>query len=416
MLASQLPEPYQRKLEELVTIAGEARVLEKPLRITGGAVGAQSPKSPEELDGMNANEIVAFLGTWIPGTGMFQPTAEGMSQQLAALVTKRPGEFADIARKFRSLDPTYVRALLGGLTNALKQKSSFDWKPVLDLAAWVTSQPREMPGRKGGLMIADPDWGWTRDAVIDLLSTGFEVDQPVRLPYDRRVATWTVLRPLTEDPNPSVQDEGGEKFDPASLSINSTRGRAIHATVSYARWVRLSTDASRKAQEQPPITFAEMPEVQEALEAHLDVAREPTRTIRAVYGDHLTLLAFLDWGWVRRNIARILPTGDGDEGLFRAAWNSFVVFNWPNTALLPDLIRAYRRAVAGLGKSTEKKRYPRSPEDSLAEHLLVYYWLGKLEFGGEDRLLDDFYARASGDVRGHAIWFIGTSVAGWKDD
>jgi len=128
------------------------------------------------------------------------------------------------------------------------------------------------------------------------------------------------------------------------------------------------------------------------------------------------LLAFLDWDWVRANIGRILPTVGDNEALFRAAWDSFVVFNWPNIMLLPELISSYQRAVAGLGKGTEEKHYPKAPDDSLAEHLMVYYWLGKLEFGGEDRLLDDFYARASSEVRGHAIWFIGTSVAGWKDD
>ena len=39
-----------------------------------------------------------------------------------------------------------------------------------------------------------------------------------------------------------------------------------------------------------PAGFDEMPEVREVLEAHLDVSHEPTRTIRSVYGDHLTML------------------------------------------------------------------------------------------------------------------------------
>ena len=47
---------------------------------------------------------------------------------------------------------------------------------------------------------------------------------------------------------------------------------------------------------------------------------------------------------------------------------------------------------------------------------MVFYWLGALDFGAEDHLLDEFYANASAQVRGHAIWFVGISVVGWEDE
>ncbi len=68
-------------------------------------------------------------------------------------------------------------------------------------------------------MDADPDWGWTRDSIIDLLATGFE-DGPSPLSSEHRPLAWDVLRPLTEDPNPSIELEVGENFDPAFLAIN----------------------------------------------------------------------------------------------------------------------------------------------------------------------------------------------------
>jgi len=46
---------------------------------------------------------------------------------------------------------------------------------------------------------------------------------------------------------------------------------------------------------------------------------------------------------------------------------------------------------------------------------MVYYWLGTLSTGGEDRLLDDFYGVAPDGLRGHTTWFIGTSIANWDD-
>jgi hypothetical protein len=58
---------------------------------------------------------------------------------------------------------------------------------------------------------------------------------------------------------------------------------------------------------------------------------------------------------------------------------------------------------------------PASPDDSLSEHLMMYYWRGQLTLDGKDRLLEDFYTHASDGVRGHAMWFVGRSVAGWDD-
>jgi hypothetical protein len=138
-----------------------------------------------------------------------------------------------------------------------------------------------------------------------------------------------------------------------------------------------------------------MPEVREVLEAHLDLSCEPTRTIRSVYGDHLTLLAWLDWNWLEANLGRILPMADADYPFFSAAWRSFVVFNSPNTRLFRAMTGCYRKAIEHLGKDIFPRHSVKSPEDALAEHLMAYYWQGALEFGGADPLLDDFFALAS---------------------
>jgi hypothetical protein len=436
VLEGQLPEPYRRKLEELVSRIGPARDLGKPKGITGGAFGAVSPKAPEEFGAMSVAEIIEFLATWSPGTDIFGPTAEGAGRDLGGAVVARLDEFVAAAGEFRRLDPTYVRAFFGALTGALKAKRVFDWRPVLDLASWVSSRPREIPGKEGGLMVADPDWGWSRDAIIDLMTAGFGKDVEGRLSLALRPMVWNVLRPLTDDPNPSLEsempdpeksgspmlkklqgrDERAREPDLTSISINTTRGRAMHAVFEYARWVRLCSDAERTNPEEPSVDLGAMPEVREVLEAHLDVAQEPTRTIRSVYGDHLTLLAWLDWTWLQANVARILPLAEADYPFFSAAWRSFVVFNSPNTTLLGVLIPCYRKAVDRLGRDVLPRHSVRSPEDALAEHLMAYYWLGALDIGGPDQLLDAFFAQASNQVRGHAIWYIGISAAGWKDE
>ena len=420
IIEAQLPEPYRLKYEQLKIELGAPNPQERTSTPQFGAISAQSPKSAEELAQMPVDGVLDLLTSWVPGRDIFGPTADGLGGAVAGVVSERPAEFAVVADNFKPLDPTYVRCFFGGMHAALKQGLTWDWQPVLELALWVVSQQREIEGRKGGMMVADPDWGWTRDAVIDLLSVGFETvkDEPpdYRLPYGHRPLVWDVLRPLTEDPNLSVKDEISEKFDPAFLSINSTRGRAMDAVVDYAWWVRRCTDAERKATGQPPVTFDEMPEVREILDAHLDIQNEPTLSIRSIYGRHLTSLASLDWDWLRANVDRILPPGQDDPPRFNAAWESFIGFNQPHPMLLQVLMPAYLRAIKQMGTPSLTNRRPVSPEDRLVEHLMVYYWLEKLKFGGDDGLLDEFYAMAPDGVRGHAMWFVGTSVSRWGDE
>jgi hypothetical protein len=413
IVEGHLPEPYLRTYEDLKARLGTPNPPERVSYPKFGAIGVQSPRSTEDLAAMPVEDVFDFLRTWVPGHDIFGPTAEGLGCSLTGAVSQRPAEFAAAAERMQGLDPTYVRCLLAGLTAALKRGEAWEWEPVLRLAKWVIDQGREIPGRKGGLMDADPDWGWTRTAVIDLLFAGFE--QAGRLPLEHRFLAWEVLKPLTDDPNPGLEDEGGEKFDPSFLSINSTRGRALDAVIDYAWWLRGATDAARKAEGQPPITFDSMPEVRAVLDAHLDVAQEPTLTIRSVYGRHLTSLAGLDWDWLRANVSRILPEGAEDPERFTAAWESFVCFNPPNTTLRPVLMPAYRRAVSHIGQPGGMLHRPELPEDRLAEHLMVYYWLGSLEFGSADGLLDSFYATAPDKLRGHAMWFVGTSVSHWDE-
>jgi len=76
---------------------------------------------------------------------------------------------------------------------------------------------------------------------------------------------------------------------------------------------------------------------------------------------------------------------------------------------------AYQRAIAQIGRPEGLMRQSASPEDRLTEHLMVYCWLGTLDFGAAGGLRDAFYATAPDKLRGHAMWFIGTSVSHWDE-
>ena len=93
-----------------------------------------------------------------------------------------------------------------------------------------------------------------------------------------------------------------------------------------------------------------------------------------------------------------------------------MVFNDPNTALLPVLRPFYRAAIDRVSAVPSLMKHPAAPEDQLAEHLAVYYWYDKLQLDEDGGLLPYFFRSVPPAVRGHLIWFIGSAVAEWHDN
>ncbi|MBC7185948.1 MAG: hypothetical protein H5U38_02830 [Calditrichaeota bacterium] len=400
-----LPAEWRERYVQLVGKHGEPEHPEFPVS-TGSLVGPTSPKSDAELKAMPISEIVEFLKTWRPPENdLREPSREGLGRVLTCVVAQDPGPFAVEAKRFSGLDPTYIRAVLLGLREALRQGRTFDWQPVLELCEWVLRQPREIPGRQRPRMEGDPDWGWTRKAIADLLSTGFE-ESPAPIAIHLRERVWAVLKPLTDDPDPTPEQErryGGSNMDPATLAINTVRGRAMHGVVRYGLWVRRHVETESTSEQGSQKGFAEMPEVREVLEAHLDPARDPSLAIRAVYGQRFPWLVLLDTEWARTHAGRIFP--QEKEAFFEAAWNSYIALCRPYDNVWEILRPSYRLAVDRIGVRRDDTRWLADPDERLAEHLMVFYWRGKLSL--DDPLFVDFWKNAPDALRAHSLAFVG---------
>lgn len=308
-LAHALPSDWKRYYDELIQEFGPAEHPEFLVYSYGVWVGPTSPKSTEELRAMGVDEVLDYLRTWTPPGDWCSPSPEGLGRVLSALVESDPKPFAEAAPRFQGLDPTYVRSLLSGLRGAASNQRSFSWAPVVALAQWVVAQEREILGRRSEYSDFDPGWVWTRKALADLLSAGLEAG-PAEIPFDLREQVWAILRPLTDDPAPTPEDEaryGGSNMDPATLSINTVRGEAMHAVVRYALWVRRHQEVPLHGQARVDRGFDEMPEVREVLELHLDPTRDPSLAVRAVYGQRFPWLVLLDSRWAAAHVGAIFP-------------------------------------------------------------------------------------------------------------
>jgi len=414
LIKRYLPDEWSARYKTLVAEFGEPEP-EKHGGISPWWTGPTSPKRAEELQSSSVTDIVEFLKTWESAHDLMAPSPEGLGRVLSSVVSQDPERFASEAEKFTGLDPTYIRALLTGLHDALKQNHTFDWSNVFKLCQWVVEQPREIPRRVWPLE-ADPDWGWTRRAVADLLSAGFGEDVVGPIPIGQRRMTWGILKPLTDDPDPAPENESKSELDPATLSINKTRGAAMHAVIQYALWVRRHLENLPEGNARIAKGFAEFPEVREVLENHLDPLRDPSLAIRSVYGQWFPWLVLLDPEWAKERVDQIFPLNESQRKFWEAAWQAYIVFCPPFDNVFDLLRHQYLVAVECLGLTEYKNTLPGDPDRELAEHLMVYYWRGKLDMDDPNGLLHAFWRKASDSIRGHAIAFIGISLENTEEE
>lgn len=408
-LRDVLPGGWRARYEALVAKYGEPEAPDfLAIRMHAVTRGPGSPIPGTELCQMSVPDIISRLKTWEPSGEFMGPSPEGLSRELSGVVADNPSRFAEEVEKFQDVEPTYVRGVLSGFRDALGKDRVFSWVPVLKLCQWVVDQPFE-PGDRGGAWERDRGWGWTRKAIADLLEDGLQPG-PTQIPFELRQEVWKVLLLLTNDPDPMPNDETDEEgSEPEAVSINTTRGKAMHALVRYALWVKEHLERASEGSIKWKASLDDMPEVREVLETHLDPARDPSLAIRSAYGRWLPWLIFIDPQWVTENRAKILPTVDALARFRDAAWDTYVVFSQVYNDAGDFLKEEYVRAAARLGKVGPKKRDPTAPANHLAEHLMILYCRGKVERHGPE--LTQFYAHAPDKVCGHAMWVVGRIIA-----
>ncbi len=375
--------------------------------------GYESPMSVDEMQRASSEKVVAFLREWVPPKGHFGPTPEGLGRTLAEAVKSGPERWVAALSLFEGVEPTYARCLLWGLRESLQTTTEVDWVRILDFCNWVVLQTDESLTELSPSVERDTTWREARVALAHLLQTGLQGKVNASIPPRLREQVWRVLRPLTNDPDPG--DDTERKRDPASLdpvtlSINSVRGIALHALLDYAAWIRRSQDAEADAGELIARGFDEMSEVREVLDAHLDLERERSAAIRAVYGMRYTELFVLDKNWTALNSNKVFLLDDRLAKVWEAAWIAYLQYNEPYVDVFATLVQQYARGVDRMGSLPEVQFAIESTDNRLAAHLVILAEAGAL---GESPAADswnNFWVRAAESVRAYLYTYSARNV------
>ncbi|WP_263789503.1 hypothetical protein [Salinibacter sp.] len=369
-------------------------------------VGPTSPKGADELAEMAAEEVIDYLGDWTPPEEPRSPSPEGLGRALSNAVVANPAKYALLANRFRGLDPTYVKGFISGLEET---EESFDWEPVLALCHWVVTRPKvpsshklEEPQTMGGA----PDWGSTRKRIASLIRRVGLRGSETPIPFESREDVWSVLEPLTHDPDPEPgEDRHG---DPYTHSINAVRSEALHAVIEYAWWVREHTLDESEKDEPTAKGFEVMPESRQVLELHLDLNEDASLAVRSVYGRWYPRLYYIDREWTSERRDEIFPEAEDLQPWFEAAWSAYLFAHQPYEEIFVSLRPKYE---AALEKMEDGADFDLRRGKDLAEHLIAFYWLGLIN--EPDGLLSNFFTTASEELRRHAIWWTGQRMEYW---
>lgn len=402
---AHLSHEWFRRFDALVAEVGSPDNYKEIPQMQAGFFEPTSPITEADLGQMNVPELKEYLRSWRPTDGIFNPSMEGLGGKLSKVVAADPKRFAQEAPLFCGLDPTYIRHVLRPFAEAVKQGEVIDWGPVLELCQWVADQPKTIPGRQARHFESDPDWGYARRAICDLLSAGFQKDS---IPPELRMGTWHIPERLVEDTDPTPEEEAGhpEPSWASDLLVRSgIRGEAFCAIMQYALWLRRHTATVKGAV--APVNFEDMPEVRTVLERHLDIQHDPSPNVRAQYGRWLPWLYNLAPQWTERQLRAIFPREQGLEAFRKAAWLGYVSFK-PYGPVFQVLRHEYEHAIESISRDGEDNRADR--DEHLASHLVVMYCRGLIDLKENGNLLERFYQRAPGKLRGFVLDHVGRSL------
>lgn len=404
--SDDLPEEWNERYNKLVDELGKADHPEFSSYSTSWS-GPTSPLSKTDLASMSIDELIGYLANWDAPKNEMDHSPEGLARNLTAIVSENSEQYIKEIHKFKELDSTYVRGFLEGIRENAKTNFNLDWNSILDFCIWVVSQPREIPDSESEYSDMGSGWVWARKTIASLINENLKSGK-TEIPIENREKVWSILYPLSNDPDPTPEDEkrdDGSYFSPTSLAINTVRGEAMHGMVDYGLWVYRNDNSENKS-------FNIAPELRDVLDYHLDISYDPSLAIRSVYGQRFPWINLMDKDWSKKAKSKIF---NDDNPEFRdAAWNAYIKYCQPYDDVLPVLNDEYKSAIIRMNDNAEDQEKIDNINKRLAEHIFVFYWRGKLNL--EDEIIRNFYENASPIIAEHVIDFMGRSLESSKEE
>jgi hypothetical protein len=366
-LTAHLDADWKGRYEELRKRLGE---LVDPEVVGAVRVGWGQPSrySVADLRAMDADALIETLVNYEPQKGIFPPESEdSLAMTVSAAVAEDPAHWVPLL--VGSLDRLPIRdlqAALDGCWRAARDGKVADWEGAIALCEAALERADELrrdpPADVDEAIAREGDRDRTVHAVVRVVQRAARGGEHPVTPL-LRPRMLALLERLTDHPDPTPATDATHAGEPFHGALNAIRSQAMDAVIAFAR--ELHPDAPYI--DKPAMVH--VPEVRQLLEAHLDVEKEPSPLVRAVYGARLGHLFFLDEEWTAERLGVIFDPTRPD--LAAAAWRGYVLSAYLASRVLAHVVAAglYDGPVDEL--SVERDRDAEDREARDAQHHLV---------------------------------------------
>ena len=351
-------------------------------------------------------EATEWVSSWKPSDA-FGSSYGGLASTFGDYVSRNPGEFSRKAQSLRERPPSFVSSYLRQMTAAVKAGREIDLPAVLDLCMWGVDRP------------IDGEWQAVRDEISTLIDTACQATGENNKPrfglHECRKPFWTLVRALCGDRSRSyiVRDTSSDDLrvhDYLDLGMNSPRGKAVGAGLTFARWVALHLAGDGGTQNAVPGGMLAIQELQELVEGQIDPQNRSLEAM-AIIGSRIGVINWIDARWLAENTDRLFDLERVEESPANAfgwaAWNAFLVWVSPHIVFYRAFKKQFHYAVRQAGVVEIDKQEHHQPMFRLGEHLMLLYGRGQLAL--REEVLQDFLSTARAPIRRHAIGFVGSS-------
>lgn len=403
--AEVLPNSAKLRLAELIEEFGEPEHADFPVFMSP-VVRPASPAGPEELRSLSVDDIRQLL------TNLDTGSEESSSQSRSALghvlqvvVSERPTEFSAAAGMFADLSPTFVRALMAGLSDAVPTGALIDWAATLQCVS-ATTHRRDDDSEPVRRMDEDVLWKTAQLSAAALVKHGATGEAKNGIPLELLGIALDAIAPLVEHPDPTPAFEerfGGSNLDPRTLSLNTIRPAAIRAIAQLAVRARIATSDSPAEPHASDVIKSAL----DLLGKRLRPVRDESLAVAAAFGDTLPSLMWVDVQWAEAHVGFLLTADRFGEIVLSTA-----LANWHPSRSLIDLVTPAAKALLDRASAGEiaasGSRTGRTPAELIGDRAL---WLHVQDAIPADHpLLRHFFnvapVEARSSVLGHLGWLI----------
>ena len=391
--ATALFGPYLDYFQELEDEANEPISPDDYAAVRYTAMSTVSRRSPRSIEDLDDEALLTYINNWEdehydPDDRFVEVTIEALADDFEVVFTGSiiPNDVRLlfwVENRERIERPIYVRAMVNGMLQEIKDHKLDNLDQWLSFSEWVLSHPdqeRESGNWLGDRSRESPQWASSRAAVGELIRECFGED--VELPFSAHGQLARLLDLLCtqfdwglDGNNPIFPDRN----DHMGEAINNTRSRALEDLFKFGSWVRKNDAVS------------DLSTVTATLEKRFSHESECPLTLpeRALLAVNYNRMVVLDEDWAIAHKPDFFPQGSLPD--WTAAFENYLYFNRPIERAFHILKDDFDFALQRLPDLVVQDIPHQIMPEALGQHLFMYYLWGVHPLTGDDGLVERYY-------------------------